>query len=236
MIFDGVDLSTHMHAECARPVMAPPSVSTSTVAGRDGFEVSGVRLESFDVGVECYVLPGWPLPMKEGVRAASDLKRIIAGELYRKEKKRLVFDDDPGLYCMAIATGVSDVERVGYVDYFTVTFTCDPIFYSFDETDQDLVAGSNALTVGGTAPTYPHFEIKATSNRVVLTNGDGQQVTAECSNGSIVRFDMERRRVTVNGSDARVTLASRFFQLEPGDNSVHVSGGSGSVRYREAWL
>lgn len=236
MIFDGVDLSTHMHAECARPVMASPTVSTSTVAGRDGFEVSGVKLESIDVGVECYVLPGWPLPMKEGIRATSDLKRIIASELYRKEKKRLVFDDDPGLYCMAIATGVSDVERVGYVDYFTVTFTCDPIFHSFDETVQELAAGANVLTVGGTAPTAPLFEIKASSNRVTLTKGDGQQVTAECSNGSVVRFDMERRRATVNGSDTRVTLASRFFQLEPGESSVHVSGGSGSVRYREAWL
>lgn len=236
MIFDGINLADYMHAECARPLMAPPTVATTTAAGRDGFEVSSVKLESFDVGVECYVLPDFPLPLREGVRRTDAIKRIIAAKLYRNEKRPLVFDDDPTRYNMAIMTGISEIERAGYVDYFTVTFTCDPVSYALDETERAMSTGANSLLVGGTYPTFPTFEIDATSSTVTLTNGDGQSVSAECSSGSVVRIDMERKRATVNGSDTRVTLSSRFFRLEPGDNTVRVSGGSGSVRYREAWL
>lgn len=241
LIFDGVNLSDYMHAECARPLMASPAVSTTTVAGRDGFEVSSVKLESFDVGVECYVLPDFPLDdfppkIRDGIRRADAIKRIVAAKLYRKSKRPLIFDDDPTRYNMSIVTGVSDPERIGYVDYFTVTFKCDPISYAIDETERSLVSGANSLVVNGTLPTFPTFEITANSNAVTLTKGDGQLVKAECSSGSVVRFDMERKRATVNGSDVRVALPSRFFRLDPGDNTVRVAGGSGVVRYREAWL
>lgn len=225
-----------MHAECVRPLMAAPTVATTTVAGRDGFEVSSVKLESFDVGVECYVLPDFPLAIREGIRRTDAIKRIIASKLYRDDKRRIIFDDDPTRYNMGIMTGISDVERIGYVDYFTVTFTCDPVSYALEETERDLKSGENSLLIGGTYPTSPVFEITASSSSVTLTKGDGQLVKAECSSGSIVRFDMDRKRVTVNGSDTRVTLASRFFRLDPGENTIRVSGGSGSVRYREAWL
>lgn len=236
MIFDDINLKDYMHAECARPLMASPTVSTTTVAGRDGFEVASVKLESFDVGVECYVLPDFPIPLREGIRRTDAIKRIIASKLYRTEKCKLIFDDDPTRYNLAIMSGISDVERIGYVDSFTVTFTCDPISYAFEETTRELSSGLNTLIVGGTYKTWPSFEITATGSSVTLIDGTGQSVTAECSSGSIVRFDMERKRATVNSSDTRVAISSRFFQLEPGENTIRVTGGSGSVTYREAWL
>ncbi len=236
MIYDGTDLGALMHAECARPLMASPRVSKSTSAGRDGFEVSSVRLESFDVDVECYVLPGWPLDMAEGIREASDAKRLIASALYRKGKRRLIFDDDPAVYGMAIVSGVSDVTRVGYVDYFTVTFTCDPLFLSAEERSQDLPHGKSVVRVGGTAPADARFEIRSSSTSVKVTGPDGSFVKVPCSNGSMVRVDMESKRATVNGADARVSIESTFFEIGPGDSEVHVDGGSGVVRWREAWL
>lgn len=236
MIYDGTDLGALMHAECARPLMASPMVSKSTSAGRDGFEVSSVRLESFDVDVECYVLPGWPLGMAEGIRETSDAKRLIAAALYRKEKKELVFDDDPAVHCMAIVSGVSDVTRVGYVDYFTVTFTCDPLFLANEESSQELQQGKSIVRVGGTAPADALFEIRASASSVKVAGPDGCFVKVPCSTGSTVRVDMAAKRATVNGAAARVSIESTFFDVGPGDSEVTVDGGSGVVRWREAWL
>lgn len=236
MIFDGMDLNDYMRAECARPLMASPSVSTTSAAGRDGFEVSGVKLESFTVDVECHVLPGWPLPLAEGIRRTSDIKRLIAKQLYRKEKRPLIFDDDPGTHCMAIVSGISDIERVGYVDYFTVTFTCDPLFFDNEETSIALVSGSNELSIGGTAPALALFEVKATASTVTVAHEDGRFVKVGTAPGATVRIDMDLKRATTNGADARVSIQSTFFELEPGERIVSVSGGSGSMMHREAWL
>lgn len=216
--------------------MAAPSVNKVSAAGRDGFEVSGVRLESFDVAVECHVLPGWPLPLNEGVRKAGDMKRAVAAALYRREKRPLIFDDDPALHCMAIVTGVSDTERIGYVDYFTVTFTCDPVFYSNAETVRDLAAGENETLVRGTVPALATFELTASSSTVTVTHGDGRFVKVGCSSGSKVVIDMDAKRATVNGSDARVSIESTFFEIGPGPATVRIAGGSGSMTYREGWL
>lgn len=231
-----MDLGELMHAEAARPLMAPPSIKTTSIAGRDGFEVSSVRLDSFDVDVECHVAPGWPLDMAEGIRKTGEVKRAVAARLYRKGKRPLIFDDDPSLHCMAIVTGVSEVRRVGYVDYFTVTFRCDPVFMANEETERSLGAGENRVDVKGTAPTSPLFEIKASSTSVTVSNGSGAFVKVGCSKGSVVRVDMAAKRATVNGADARVAITSTFFDVGPGEERLTIDGGSGKVTYREAWL
>ena len=195
VIYDGTDLGELMHAECARPLMASPKVSTSTSAGRDGFEVSSVRLESFDVDVECYVLPGWPLDMADGIREASDAKRLIASALFRKGKRKLIFDDDPAMYCMAIVSGVSDVTRVGYVDYFTVTFTCDPLFLSNEERSQDLPRREGRRNGSGR---------RAIRDQVLLHEREGHRAGRLIRQGAMLeRVDGTRRHGIEEGDRQR---------------------------------
>ncbi|MEG0303722.1 distal tail protein Dit [Gordonibacter sp.] len=240
MIFDGTDLAAYMRTSVCRPLMPSPDVGTVSVPGKDGFEVSHVRIKSFEVPVKCLIQPHSPLTVAEGVIAADELKHRIAALLFRREKRPLVFDSDPTRYCMAIVTGVSDIKRTAYVDECTVTFLCEPVFYG-PLLERTISSGSNGLSIGGTEPTWPTVEVVAASavSSIAVTDeasGEFVRVDASYAKGTVLRLDMAAKRATLNGADAAVVITSDFWRLSPGRCSVKLSSGSGTIRYREAWL
>ena len=64
------------------------------------------------------------------------------------------------------------------------------------------------------------------------------QVEDDLVVGDVLVLDCMRQRASVNGEDrtAKVTMASDFFELEPGDCSLQLSGISGGTcEFRERW-
>lgn len=239
MIFNGIDLSDYMHTTSKRPLMPSPVVATSTVPGRDGFEVQSVRLESFSVPVECDISPESPLNVKDARIEVDELKRRIASMLFTRELKPLYFDTDPTRYCMAIVSDVSDIERFVYVDKCTITFLCEPYFYSAGK--EIALIGTKDIYIGGTLPTRPVFNITSAGSisSIKLTNvvtGEFVQVNASFTAGVKLMIDMQARRATINGADAAVTVTSDFFELSPGMNRLALTSGAAAIAYKEVWL
>lgn len=239
MKFNGIDLSGYIQTSAVRPLMPAPTVDVSTTPGKDGFEVKSVRLESVSVPVECLIVPGSLSTRRERIEDADQIKRTVANLLFTREKRPLVFDSDPLRYCMAILSGVSDVERSEYVDKLTITFLCEPYFYTPERTIG--LTGSQGVYVAGAQETRPVFEIASTSNTSFMkiqNTGTGKfvQVNAPLKAGSKTVIDMETRRATVNGASTAVTMESDFFPLAPGRNDLALSSGSATIRYKEVTL
>lgn len=90
------------------------------------------------------------------------VRRVLAGMLDVAEPAKLVFDDEPNYYYMAVPDGAIDVEEVLKVGKGTLNFLCPkPWAYKAGVSEFLLNSGQNKFTVYnyGTAPTNPKFTI-----------------------------------------------------------------------------
>ena len=95
------------------------------------------------------------------------VRRALASFLDVKQPEKLIFDDEPDYYWMAVPDGAIDLEEILTLGRGTINFLCPkPWAYKTGESEFLLTPGQNEMTLYnyGTAPTSPKFEIDFTSD------------------------------------------------------------------------
>lgn len=233
IIYDGVNLSDIFEVhDLSVPMMPPIEAVTQEMAGRPGAYYQSRKVKTREITMKLGLAAGSRCPL-DIYREWRDRSGFIA----KTEPKKLQLGEDRHIWAML--TGESGIENLGYRGVAELTFSCfDPFFYGAEHS-VSLSAGSNAVHVMGGYSTFPKFAISASGSTVALTNsgtGEMVRVTGLTSSSQLV-IDMGSYRCTVNGSykAADITVTD-FWPLEPGDATLVLSGGSGTMTYEERYL
>lgn len=143
-------------------------------------------------------------------------------------------------YVWALFTGSSDYDQVGIYGSTTLNFTCfDPYMY-YKTQSVSLARGTNGFYCTSPIAVYPTFTITGASPTLTITNsdtGDKVVIPSGFNTSNTVTVDMERERCEVNGNYLPVSNElTDFFTLRPGQNSITLSSGSGTLTYQERRL
>lgn len=148
--------------------------------------------------------------------------------------KRLVMPDAPNVFYEAIVNGSTGLDRGYNHPHVSITFLV-PAGCAFSEEKTKTLGTS--FTVDGDLPCWPVVSLSSmsaeSSATVSRTDSTGtRSITVTAGVAGNVSVDMATDKVT-NGA---LSLASNPFSLAPGSVSTSVSGGSGTIKYRERWL
>ena len=234
IVFNGVDFSEFSSAEVVEKAALPIVVSTMVVPGRAGALLVSGRIPPRMVRVRLFMDAGYK-PETNGLadirhRVYAALTSVGGGTLRLPSEPELEYRDvvcnDAGVWSSLFEDGYGDVEFA----------LLDPIAYGMERIEH-----GSSFEVGGTWPTWPTFELVASTGSAVQVSYGGKLVRIEHSfaGGEAVLIDCEREAVTIDGVDARadVTLASDLSTFSPGACDLSVTGcASFEVRFRERWL
>ncbi len=233
MIYDGADLSAYLRvSNVKRAICASRRLDTTEVPGMNGAHVVDSGMETMEVEVECYLTA-------RSVDDVTDLRRLLALMLHKKQAAPLVLDDEPGRYLMAWFEGGAELDRNSHKPGVTLTFLCaDPVAYGESRTTT-ITTTAKQVNAGGTYKAAPIVTCKPSSGSywtfTNVTTGDYVRVEASFNGSQTVVLDMAKERCTVNGADHPVTIASDFFRIE-GSQQLKTSSGTATVEWTERWL
>lgn len=236
--FNGIHSSVHgIGIKVKRPLI--PSVADNYIdlPGRAGsFLYPGKPLDRY-ISVECGIQPASRALFRSKLWE-------IAAWLYTQDRVALVFDDEPGKTYRAKIEGAVDLEQVGTIGKFTLTFRCDPFAYGAEVTET-FTADALTLTNSGTYEAYPRFsvsftgsdsELKITSGtnyiRVVDSFVYGDVLSIDCATGAILKNGVR----TMNKLDWQY---SKLFALAVGSNTLTITPTgkcSAQVKYDPTYL
>ncbi|MED0672032.1 phage tail family protein [Aneurinibacillus aneurinilyticus] len=148
-----------------RPLLANIRQQYEDIAGRHGsYSFTDGALEDITIEVECW----FAAADREDLRYKA---RQTATWLYSKEKQRLTFSDEPGVFYMARIANQIDLETLIRHGRFTLQFRCDPFVYAVQErVDRQMISNSPhrfAIQTDGTAPTPPILSVKNIGSTVL---------------------------------------------------------------------
>lgn len=231
--FDGHYLSdAYVVCHVERPLMGAPSLTSRDVPGRDGTIFLGIRREAPVVSVTLASLRSAPDDMRR------DMRRL-AGWLAVDGPRKLEFSDEPGLYRLAVPSGVGEMETLGLVNgRVQVDFTVPDACLHGSKRSYRSAAGTCAVSVGGTLPTPVLLEAEASGDFAVMDVGSGNVTSV--SVGVDVRqlvVDAGEATATVGGRAAMINLDSDWLVLAPGRHTLRRIGGSGefTATVEERW-
>ena len=234
IVYNGVDLSDVCSAEVVEKVALPVVPDAMVVPGRPGALLVAGRVPPRIVRVRLFMDAGF----KPGTNGLADLRHRVYSALCSTAGGTLRLPDEPELeYRDAVCTDAGAWSSLFEDGHGEVAFTLhDPVAYGMARSERGA-----SFEVGGSWPTWPAFELVAAAGSAVQV-GCGSafvRVVHAFSGGEAVRIDYEGECVTIDGADARasVALSSDFFSLAPGDVTLTYSGcTSHSVFFRERWL
>ncbi|SDH77614.1 putative phage tail component, N-terminal domain-containing protein [Aneurinibacillus thermoaerophilus] len=148
-----------------RPLLPNIRQEYEDIPGRHGsYSFSDGTLEDITIEIECWV----KADSRDDLRYRA---RQIAAWLYSKDKQRLVFDDEPGVFYLGRLVNQIDLEALIRFGKFTLQFRCDPFAYSVQERAEKRIIATSPYEfteiVGGTAPTKPVVVLKNTGSAVL---------------------------------------------------------------------
>lgn len=234
MIYDGFDFSGLLRCNPSRRVMTQVSVESAAVPGADGALAGRVALKPMSVEVTATVCR-----KVADHFAFSELRRMLASRLFRREPAWLVLDDDPAVRLKALLEDAPELDGWWQGARVTLRFWCpDPVAYG-RRVRVELPEGTSRFQVSGTYQTRPAFTVSARAGAAAkvadAASGRHVQVPASAS-ARTVAIDCAARRCTAGGQAVAPTLASRWISLEPGWAEVEVAGGTATMEYDERWL
>ena len=234
VVFNGVDFSEFSSAEVVERAALPIVANTMVVPGRAGALLVAGRIPPRVVRIRLFMDAGY----KPGTNGLADIRHRVYSALCSTSGGTLRLPDEPEFeYNDVVCTNAGAWSSLFEDGHGDVDFTLlDPVAYGIARRE----AGAS-FEVGGTWPTWPTFELVASSGSAVQVGCAGKVARVEhaFSGGEVVSIDCEREGVTINGTDARadVTLSSDFFSLVPGDCTLTFSGCASHVTaFHERWL
>ncbi len=234
IVYNGIDLSEWCTAEVIEKVALPIVPETMVVPGRAGALLVSGRILPRLVRVRLFMDAGF----RPGTNGLADIRHRVYSALCSTAGGTLRLPDEPEYeYRDAVCTDAGVWSSLFEDGQGEVTFALlDPVAYGRARSETDT-----SFEVGGSWPTWPTFELVASSGTAIQVSNGSELVRIEhaFSGGEAVRVDCESEGVTIDGVDARadVTLASDFFPLTPGDRDLSFSGCSSHVTsFHERWL
>ncbi|MFT9848521.1 distal tail protein Dit [Aneurinibacillus sp. REN35] len=140
-----------------RPLLANMRQQHEEIAGRHGsYSFTDGTLEDTVIEVACWLSADSRMDLRSRARQ-------LAFWLYSKEKQRLMFDDEPGVFYLARLANQIDMETLIRHGRFTLQFRCDPFAYALQEqVDRQFITASSqfVIQVEGTGSTQPVIAVK----------------------------------------------------------------------------
>lgn len=173
--FNNIDFSTLKAkvVKIERPLIAPQKISSTNIEGRAAEVFHRKVSSSYNVDVEFYLFSS------TGMTLISDI-RTLAGMLDTEAPAKLIFNDEPDKYLMAIVEE-TEIEKKGRYAIIKVSFKIlDPYSYAVtDDVYTYTTAGSKSITRKGNAESYPLITIEGLNSAGYIEIGN---------NGSTMRF------------------------------------------------
>ena len=234
ILFNGVDFSEFSSAEVLEKAALPIVANTMAVPGRAGALLVSGRVPPRAVRVRLFMDAGY----KPGTNGLADIRHRVYSALASTGGGTLRLPDEPEFeYRDVLCTDAGAWSSLFENGHGDVGFTLlDPVAYGISRHEVGA-----SFEVGGTWPTWPTFELVASTGSAVQVGCAGKAVRIEhaFSGGEAVSIDCASEGVTIDGADARadVTLSSDFFSLAPGDCTLAFSGcSSHTASFHERWL
>lgn len=232
VVYDGVTLSDHfVICTFEMPLTPPVKANTIEIDGKPGAWFTGRKVATRDILMTLGVL-----------NDTEEREDIISNWLELSDK---LVKDRPckmelgnGYYVNAMFTGESNISSNYNWSYIETAFTCfDP--YIYNETHvESLKSGNNNIYIYGKKPAFPVFDITGATTVTLTNNGTGEKFRVEgLTSSQHVIIDMEYYTCTVNGIHKPIDLTiSDFWSIAPEDLVINLSGGSGTMTYKETYL
>lgn len=232
--YDNVRLADYFIVRGVDMPMLPAITANSvTVDGKPGAWFTSRQIGTRDITIRLGLLS----ETKKNIDALETW--INNAYLVGKDTPRRL-DLGKGYHVNAIMNGTSDISKRGRWSTVSISFKCfDPCIYGETHT-LNLVSGSNKVVILGKAPVYPIFTIKSTTTSYldVEDNATKKKVriySPGTANNLVI--DMEKHKCTVGGVYKAVDpTTSDFWTLSPGEQTINVRSGSGTLEYTEVYL
>lgn len=142
--------------ENVRRSLLPPTVPiTIRVPGRPGEYYSTHQFWQRVIEFDALLYENTREGLRQTVRQIADWLNPGRGV------KKLILDDEPGLYYNAVLSHDTDIEQQVSLGRVTLTFICpDPIALTVDEIETNFSGGVASVNVGGTYQTFPRFQVE----------------------------------------------------------------------------
>lgn len=234
MIFNDFDFTTLLTVEkITRLPIAPINHYESFPKGKDGSWFNTASLSTNRITVQCRII-------KKNRVEAQEALRVIAGNLFTREPKRLELRDDPLKHNYAIVERTSNFETFLHTGFFEIDFKCpDPYAYG-DEITKNLnvefnyngTISSNKFNLNFVANKTDELIIKSENN-----NNEMIKIIFPFNGGEQMFIDFENEQIKINDNNAMkyLSLESDFFSLIPGNNKIIVDG-TGTVKFFERYV
>jgi predicted phage tail component-like protein len=179
--------------------------------------------------------------------------RDIAAWLYTSTWKELVINDEPDKYYLAKITSEVDLKSLWESGTADVTFDCQPFALSSETSETRDVTGNTSytLTAEGTrhinykSPPGSKFQVIIIGSFTTLDltiNGNTLSFTDAMVSKTLI-IDSVEMTVDINSASVFGDVTgdiSKFFQLNPGSNSISISGTGMDfnigIYYKPLWL
>lgn len=208
----------------------PPARALSNAFGiSSGSNYCGSAFDERVITISCTAL------MTRGQMLADKmdrLKTIIAptGE------KEMVFSAYPNRYIMGRIEGGSNLSQLAQMGTFDLTFYCSDPFY-YDKTLKIASGSSVTLTNNGNWNSKKlTANINLSGETRIRNNTTGEQLILDGSGSVTIDFEKACIVGGVATNANKFYKSGEFFELIPGSNSITVTGGSATFRYRSCYL
>lgn len=238
--FNGTDLTQYVTLEAVRfPVLAPVRNDwIENISNRFGRVHRRARPGLTPIEVDVRI---WAKPSSAPASTVADIVSQLASVLSTDEPKTLVIGTR---YYNAILDGETNLQEFFDLNAsVTLRFVTGEGTWHGTKITQILTAGSNVTALGSTADTPAVIKLTASGAVSTVKAKIGtdeitiKRETGTWSNGTVFTIDTEDGMVLINSIDGRkyLTLDSRFGLLKPGNNTVVLTGGGGSIDYCPRW-
>lgn len=235
MIYDGYDLSKLLSVEnIDRPILPEISVEADDKAG-DGSRVRRVRLASMEIGVDVRLsCPKYAMSLRKGF---DDLKRELGKRLLRRKPCKLILDDRPDVYGLAVLSGTTDLTKLVHTQTARLQWYFeDPVGHSVRGGDVSSDGGTIECYIDGNYPTAPVIEFQSEhSNDAILIDGYPMRSEKAPAESGLLVFDCANRKTTKDGVTVQLNLEDDYAQWEPGSHYVSCDRPF-RVRWENLWV
>lgn len=237
MIYDGYDFDHLLTVDnVERPILPTVDVQATDLDGADGSIVRNVRLQSIQIDVDirlnrpCDENPEMDVEFEK-------IRRLLAEKLIRRHPCKLVLDDAPDLYHMAVLSDSTEIDKLVYSREATLGWYCaDPVGYGREHAKQSDDGSAIKCSVHGTYPTRPLITVETTdSNAVVTVDGETMTALGNISSSQPLVFDCSNRRITKGESIVKMSIYDDYAEWEPGIHTISCDFPF-AVRWVERWL
>lgn len=236
-IFNGIDFSERniriVQDGIKRPLIAPQRISTTAIEGKSAEVFHRKTSATYNVDVEFYLFS------QNGATLLADI-RDLAGDLDSEVPARLIFNDEPDKYAMAVVEE-TDIERKGRYAIITVSFkVLDPYWYAIeDDVFNYTTTGTKPIARKGNAESYPLVVVEGTSGNTgtfsIGANGSMMKYTGALKADEQLVIDSALLTAYILRTDGTKTSVLNkldkldFPVLTKGDNNFTITVGSGAV-------